>query len=81
MALFGCYFLMNTFEIIIETPRDSRQKYKYEDKPASFKLSKLLPPGMCFPYDCGFLPGTKAEDGDPIDAMVISELFLFRDAA
>jgi len=68
---------MKTFEIVIETPRDSRQKYKFDERSASFKLSKLLPLGMCFPYDFGFLPGTRAEDGDPIDAMVISEFISF----
>jgi inorganic pyrophosphatase len=68
---------MKTFEIVIETPKESRQKYKYDKKSGSFKLSKLLPLGMCFPYDFGFLPGTEAEDGDPIDAMIISEFISF----
>lgn len=68
---------MQTFKIVIETPRDSRQKYKYDQQSDSFELQKLLPLGMCFPYDFGFLPHTKAEDGDPIDAMVISEFVTF----
>ena len=68
---------MKTFEIVIETPKDSRQKYKFDKQSGSFKLSKLLSLGLCFPYDFGFLPATKAEDGDPIDAMVISEFISF----
>ena len=68
---------MKTLEIVIETPRNSHQKYKYDKRSGSFKLSNLLPLGMCFPYDFGFLPGTKAEDGDPIDVMVISEFISF----
>ncbi len=40
-------------------------------------LKKLLPAGMAFPYDFGFLPGTKGEDGDPLDVIVISEFPTF----
>lgn len=42
-----------------------------------FKLSKMLPSGMCFPYDFGFIPKTKEEDGDPLDVIVISEFTSF----
>lgn len=38
-----------------------------------FKLSKILPPGMMFPFDFGFVPSTKAEDGDPLDVLVLIE--------
>ena len=40
-------------------------------------LKKLLPLGMCFPYDFGFIPDTLGEDGDPLDAMIISEFKTF----
>jgi inorganic pyrophosphatase len=63
--------------IIIETPKASREKYKFDATTNSFKLKKLLPLGMVFPYDFGFIPGTKAEDGDPVDGMVISEFVTF----
>ena len=63
-------------DIIIETPRDSRAKYKYNKKDGNFILKNLLPLGMVFPYAFGFIPGTKGEDGDPLDAMVISESVL-----
>ena len=68
---------MSTYQVIIETPRGSREKYDYDEKTDSFVLKKLLPLGMCFPYDFGFLPGTLGEDGDPLDAMVISEFKTF----
>jgi inorganic pyrophosphatase len=42
-----------------------------------FKLKKILPAGMVFPYDFGFIPGTKGEDGDPLDIIVISEFHSF----
>jgi inorganic pyrophosphatase len=40
-------------------------------------MSKILPSGMVFPYDFGFIPATKGEDGDPLDVIVISEFNSF----
>lgn len=60
-------------DIIIETPRDSRQKYKYDEKYHLFRLHKTLPAGLVFLFDFGFIPETTGEDGDPLDVMVISE--------
>jgi len=59
--------------VVIETPRGSRNKYKYEPKYANMRLDKMLPLGAAFPYDFGFVPSTKAEDGDPIDVLVIMD--------
>lgn len=42
-----------------------------------FKMSKILPSGMVFPYDFGFIPDTQGEDGDPLDMIVISEFNSF----
>ena len=58
---------------VIETPKGSRNKYKFEPKLNSFVLSKVLPEGMFFPYDFGFVPGTMAEDGDPIDVLLLMD--------
>lgn len=63
--------------VIIETPKGSSCKYSYDKKTASFMLAKMLPVGMVFPYDFGFIPGTKGEDGDPLDIIVISEMHTF----
>jgi inorganic pyrophosphatase len=60
-------------EIIIETPKGSRQKYSYDKELQLFRVKKVLSPGLVFPFDFGFIPGTKGEDGDPLDIMVISE--------
>ncbi|HKB44167.1 MAG TPA: inorganic diphosphatase [Chitinophagaceae bacterium] len=65
------------FEIIIETPRGSRNKYKYNEKKEIFTLHKILPAGFSFPFDFGFIPGTKAEDGDPLDIMLIAQQSTF----
>ena len=59
--------------IIIDTPKGSRNKFKYDEKTQCFRLSRILPLGACFPYDFGGIPGTAAEDGDPLDVLVIAQ--------
>jgi len=60
-------------DIIIETPKGSRQKYTYDKELKLFRLKKVLAPGFVFPFDFGFIPGTQGEDGDPFDILVLSE--------
>jgi inorganic pyrophosphatase len=60
-------------QVIIETPRGSRNKFAYDAEQHAFELKKVLPAGMAFPYDFGFVPSTEAEDGDPIDVLVLME--------
>jgi inorganic pyrophosphatase len=62
-----------TVHVVIETPKGSRNKFKYEPDLGIFTLSKVLPEGMVFPYDFGFIPCTKAEDGDPIDVLLLMD--------
>ena len=64
-------------DVVIETPKGSAQKYDYVPNTPFFKLKKILPSGMVFPYDFGFIPNTKGEDGDPLDVIVISEFNSF----
>ena len=59
--------------VVVEAPRGSRNKYKYDERHGLFRLSKVLPLGACFPYDFGFIPSTRAEDGDPVDVLVLTE--------
>lgn len=61
------------FQVIIETPKDSRNKYAFDPDQEIFSLRKILPAGMAFPYDFGFLPRTLADDGDPIDILVLMD--------
>jgi inorganic pyrophosphatase len=68
---------MTNIEVVIETPKGSAQKYDYVPNTPFFKLKKILPSGMVFPYDFGFIPKTKGEDGDPLDVIVISEFYSF----
>src|SRR4051812_39975309 len=64
-------------EVVIETPRGSRNKYSYVPAKHAYKLRKVLAEGMVFPYDFGFVPGTKAEDGNPLDLLVLTDAPLF----
>ncbi|HTM93387.1 MAG TPA: inorganic diphosphatase [Flavisolibacter sp.] len=60
-----------TVDIIIETPKGCRNKYAYDEEVKAFRLKKILPVGAVFPFDFGFIPDTKGEDGDPLDVLVI----------
>lgn len=59
--------------VIIETPKGSRNKYAFDPDERIFALTKVLPAGMEFPYDFGFVPSTLAGDGDPIDVLVLMD--------
>src|SRR5580693_1474588 len=58
---------------IIETPKGFRNKFDYDPESGLFKLGGLLPEGMLFPFDFGFIPSTLGEDGDPLDIMVLMD--------
>ena len=60
-------------QVVIETPKGSRNKYAFDPEQRSFKLKKVLPEGMVFPHDFGFIPSTKAEDGDPLDVLILMD--------
>jgi len=60
-------------QAIIETPRGSRNKFAYDPEQRVFELKKVLPAGMTFPYDFGFVPSTRADDGDPFDVLIWME--------
>jgi len=58
---------------IIETPKNRRNKFDYDPETELFKLGGLLPEGMAFPFDFGFIPSTVGGDGDPLDVMVLMD--------
>ncbi len=60
-------------QVIIETPKGSRNKFAYDDRQNIFVVKKVFPAGMVFPYDFGFLPKTLAPDGDPIDVLLLMD--------
>lgn len=59
--------------VIIDTPKGSCEKFKYDPEAQCYRLSRILPRGSAFPHDFGSIPQTLAEDGDPLDIVLISE--------
>lgn len=59
--------------VVIETPKGRRNKFDYDPKLDVFMLGGLLPAGLSFPFDFGFVPSTLAQDGDPLDVMVLMD--------
>ena len=59
--------------VVIDTPKGSRNKYKYDEVLGLFRLSRVLPVGAQFPYDFGSIPRTCADDGDALDVLVLME--------
>ena len=74
------YLLLDAFHpetrelnVIVETPKGSRNKFEYDYKLGLFKLGGVLPAGANFPFDFGFVPSTLGEDGDPLDVLVLMD--------
>ena len=63
----------DTLHVIIETPKGSRNKFKFDPDRGLFELASVLPAGAVFPFDFGFVPGTKGDDGDPVDVLVLMD--------
>jgi inorganic pyrophosphatase len=60
-------------QVVIETPKGCRNKYSFDEQQKIFVLKAALPAGMVFPYDFGFVPQTLADDGDPLDVLVLMD--------
>lgn len=59
--------------VVIDTPKGSRNKFAWDEKLELFALTGVLPAGAAFPYDFGFIPNTRGGDGDPLDVLVVMD--------
>src|SRR5260370_42616170 len=62
-----------SLQVIVETQKGRRNKFSFDVEQEIFSLKKVLPAGMAFPYDFGFLPKTLADDGDSIDVLLLMD--------
>ncbi|MBV8189602.1 MAG: inorganic diphosphatase [Alphaproteobacteria bacterium] len=58
------------YTVVLETPKGSRNKYKYDPGCMAIRLGAILAEGLVFPYDFGFFPSTVGDDGDPLDVLL-----------
>jgi inorganic pyrophosphatase len=59
------------FHLVVESPRGSDVKLKYDSTLEAMAISRPLALGLRFPYDWGFIPSTRGDDGDPVDAIAL----------
>ena len=65
------------FNVVIEIPKGSRNKYEYDEKLDVIKLDRVGYAAMAHPYDYGFIPQTRSDDGDHLDAFVLLDNSVF----
>src|SRR6188474_2819981 len=63
--------------MVIETPKGSPNKLVFDPGYGTFVLKGALPAGAVFPFDFGFVPSTRADDGDPVDVLVLMDSPVF----
>jgi inorganic pyrophosphatase len=64
---------LGLINVLIEIPAGSKNKYEFDKDMQAFALDRVLYSSVQYPYDYGFVPNTLADDGDPLDGMVIMD--------
>jgi len=65
--------IATAFPVIVEIPKGSRNKYELDKETGLLRLDRVLYSAVYYPADYGFIPRTYCDDGDPLDALVLSE--------
>jgi len=73
LAVLDAWDATGRLQAVVEAPRDSANKLKFDPERGVFALHNVLPLGVVFPFDFGFVPGTRGEDGDPLDVLVLMD--------
>ncbi|MDT0648925.1 inorganic diphosphatase [Salegentibacter sp. F188] len=63
--------MSETFDVLIEIPKGSRNKYEYDFKLKKVRYDRMIFSSMMYPADYGFIPNTLALDSDPLDVLVL----------
>src|SRR5262245_20592274 len=71
LSLLPTFARDDVFHVVVESPRGSQLKLKFDEHLKAMSISRPLPIGVILPFDWGFVPSTEAEDGDPVDAMLL----------
>lgn len=61
-----------TIDVLVETPQGSRKKYEYDHERNALRLDRRLGSATVYPADYGFVADTLADDGEPLDALVLA---------
>ena len=64
--------MAETFNVVVEIPRGSKNKYEVDHETGRVFLDRTLFTSMGYPDDYGYIDGTLGEDGDPLDALVLT---------
>ena len=64
--------LPEEINVVVEIPKNSKNKYEYDEEKGYFKLDRALYSSVFFPFEYGFVPQTHSADGDPLDVVLLS---------
>jgi inorganic pyrophosphatase len=67
------HLIEKTFPVVIEVPKGSKNKYELDKESGLLRLDRVLYSAVHYPADYGFIPRTYCDDGDPLDALVLSQ--------
>jgi inorganic pyrophosphatase len=67
------HLIGRTFPVVIEVPKGSKNKYELDKESGLLRLDRVLYSAVHYPADYGFIPRTYCDDGDPLDALVLSQ--------